>query len=46
MTLAENYKVAGRPDLARKRYQQIIEQFPGTSVADEAQKAIDALPEK
>ncbi len=43
MALAESYKNAGRSDLARKKYQDVIDQFPGTPFADEARKAQSAL---
>jgi len=36
LNLAENYRNAGRIDEARKRYQEVIDQFPGTSFADTA----------
>jgi thiol-disulfide isomerase/thioredoxin len=42
--LAQSYAGAGRNDLARKKYQEVIEQFPGTSFAEQAQKALAALP--
>jgi hypothetical protein len=41
--LAESYKRAGRNDLARKKYQSVIDQFPGTSYATAATKAIREL---
>jgi len=40
MNLADSYKNAGRSELAKKKYQEIVTQFPGTSYADAAQKAI------
>jgi thiol-disulfide isomerase/thioredoxin len=43
MKVAQSYVTAGRPDLARKKYQEIIDQFPGTSYAEQAKKAIAAL---
>jgi TolA-binding protein len=44
MKLAQSYASAGRNDLARQKYQEIVTQFPGTSYAAQAQKAIASLP--
>ena len=40
---AENYAHAGRADLARKKYQAVIDEFPGTSYAQAARDAISYL---
>lgn len=45
LSMAQNYENAGRSDLAKKKYQAIIDQFPGTSFADQAKAAIKKLPE-
>src|SRR5207247_7341105 len=41
--LADSYKSAGKNDLAKKKYQQVIEQFPGTPQAASAKKALAEL---
>lgn len=46
LKVAQSYAGAGRADLARAKYKAVIEQFPGTSYADQAKKAIAALPER
>jgi peroxiredoxin len=38
--LADSYRQSGRNDLARQKYQSVIDQFPGTQYADTARKAI------
>ena len=43
LSLAENYVSAGRPELAQKKYQDVIDQFPDTSYADTAKKALAAM---
>lgn len=43
LSMARNYKVAGRNDLARVKYQSVIDDFPGTTYADEARKGISEL---
>jgi TolA-binding protein len=43
MKVAQSYVTAGHPELARKKYQEIIDQFPGTSYAEQAKKAIAAM---
>lgn len=45
LVLARNYVLNKRPDLARQRYQAIIDQYPGTTYAEEAKKALQELPE-
>ncbi len=35
--LAQSYASAGRNDLARRKYQDVVDQFPGTSYAEQAQ---------
>jgi thiol-disulfide isomerase/thioredoxin len=42
LSLAANYRSAGRIDLAKKKYQEVIDQFPGTSYADTAKKELAA----
>jgi len=44
LKLAQSYASAGRNDLARRKYQEVVDQFPGTSFAQQAQKALEALP--
>jgi len=43
MKLAESYARAGRPDMARKKYQNVIDEFPGTSYAQAARDAMKGL---
>jgi peroxiredoxin len=43
LSLAANYRSAGKIETARKIYQDVISQFPGTSFADDAQKQLDSL---
>ena len=44
LKLAQSYATAGRRDLARKKYQEVIDQYPGTSFAEQAKKELAALP--
>jgi TolA-binding protein len=43
MSLAESYRINGREDLARKKYEQVITDYPGTTSAEEAKKALQEL---
>ena len=43
MGMAENYAKAGRTELARKKYQEVIAAFPGSVHAKEAKAGIDEL---
>jgi TolA-binding protein len=43
LSLAEDYVSAGRNDLARDKYQAVIEQFPNTPFAETAKQKIAAL---
>ena len=43
LRLADSYKKSGRTDLARRKYQSVIDDFPGTSYADAAKKALGEL---
>jgi peroxiredoxin len=40
LSLADSYRRSGRSDLAREKYQSVIDHFPGTTYADTARKAI------
>jgi thiol-disulfide isomerase/thioredoxin len=42
-SMAESYKKAGRKDLAKKKYQTVVDEFPGTSYAEQAAKEIAAI---
>jgi thiol-disulfide isomerase/thioredoxin len=44
--MAENYKRAGRTDLARDKYLEVTKQFPGTSYAATAEAALRELQKK
>jgi thiol-disulfide isomerase/thioredoxin len=46
MGMAENYAKIGRADLAKKKYQEVIAAYPGTSYAKAAQDAMDELDRK
>jgi thiol-disulfide isomerase/thioredoxin/TolA-binding protein len=41
--LADSYRRSGRTDLAKKKYQSVIDDFPGTQFADTARQAIADL---
>ena len=41
LNLAENYRNAGMLDEARKRYREVIDQFPGTTFAETAKSELD-----
>jgi tetratricopeptide (TPR) repeat protein len=43
LSLAQNYRTAGRREQARAKYQEVIDQFPGTSYAQTAAKELAAL---
>jgi len=44
LRVAQSYATAGRKDLARKKYQEVINEFPGTTYAEQAKKGLAALP--
>ncbi len=46
MQLARTYQAAGRGDEAAKTYQQIIEEYPDSSYAADAKKALDQIRNK
>jgi tetratricopeptide (TPR) repeat protein len=46
LNLANSYKNAGRADLAKTKYQAVIDQFPGTPSAEDAKKALEELPKE
>ena len=41
---AESYVRNGRSDLARRKLQDVVDSFPGTTFAERAKKSLDALP--
>ena len=43
LKMGDSYKAAGAVELARKKYQSVVDDFPGTSYAQTAQKSLDAL---
>jgi peroxiredoxin len=43
LTLARSYASAGLTDKAKKKFQEVIDQFPNTSQSDTAKKEMDAL---
>jgi TolA-binding protein len=43
LQLADNYRQMGSSDKAREKYQQVLDQFPGTAWADSAKKGIAAI---
>ncbi len=44
LNMATSYKNAGRSDLARKKFQEVVDQFPNTPFADTAKKELATLP--
>ena len=44
LAMAANYATAGRYDLARQKYQSVIDQFPGTGAAETAKREMAQLP--
>jgi thiol-disulfide isomerase/thioredoxin len=44
--MAENYAKLNRNDLAKKKYQEVITAYPGTTYAKQAQAAIDEIDRK
>jgi hypothetical protein len=44
LSLARAYAGSGKADLAAKKYQSVIADFPGTTYAATAKKELDALP--
>jgi tetratricopeptide (TPR) repeat protein len=45
LNLAENYRSAGRIEMAIKKYREVIDQFPGTSFAETARAELSRLKE-
>ena len=43
LSMADNYRKAGRDEDARAKYQQVVDDYPGTSFADVAQRALTEL---
>ncbi|HWE04920.1 MAG TPA: TlpA disulfide reductase family protein [Tepidisphaeraceae bacterium] len=43
LSMAASYKQSGRTDLARAKYQSVIDGYPGTSYADEAKREMTHL---
>jgi thiol-disulfide isomerase/thioredoxin len=43
LSMADSYKAAGRTDLARQKYQDVITRFPNTPWAQTAQQGLDSL---
>jgi thiol-disulfide isomerase/thioredoxin len=43
MGMAKNYARAGRADMAKKKYEEVIKAFPGSEPAKEAKSAIDEI---
>ena len=44
LRLAEGYRRAGRTELARKRFQEVIDRYPDTTFAEQAQKSLAQIP--
>lgn len=40
LNLAENYLAAGRPEMARKKYEEVVKEFPDTTFAETAKAAL------
>ena len=45
LSVARNYAKLGKVDQARKKYESIIKDFAGSSVADTAKQEMAALPQ-
>ena len=45
LSMADNYKAAGNAAQAKTKYQEVIDQFPGSTWAETAKKAIASLNE-
>jgi hypothetical protein len=43
LSLAENYKAAGQKDKAKRKYEEIIKDFAGTTFAETARRELDNL---
>ncbi|HXE52366.1 MAG TPA: hypothetical protein VN541_05090 [Tepidisphaeraceae bacterium] len=43
LSMARNYHAVGRDDLAKAKYQSVIDEFPGTSYAEEAKKGLSEM---
>jgi TolA-binding protein len=43
LSLAQTFARSYKTEQARKKYQEVIDQFPGTSYADTAKKEMAAL---
>ena len=43
LALADSYRSAGKRDQARKKYQEVIDQFPNTSYAQSAKEALQQM---
>ena len=43
LSVADSYKASGNTDLARQKYQSVIDQFPATPYAETAKKALKDL---
>src|SRR5262249_9440336 len=43
LALADSYRSAGKRDQARRKYQDVIDQFPETSFAQAAKQALDEM---
>jgi TolA-binding protein len=43
LSLADSYRRSGKLDLAKAKYQEVIDQFPGTKEADTAASALTSL---
>ena len=46
LELANSYRADGRNDLAKQKYQEIVDQFPGTESAQKAQKRLNKMTPK
>jgi thiol-disulfide isomerase/thioredoxin len=43
LSMAQNYRNAGKDDLAKKKYQDVIDQFPNTSYAETAKQQLTSM---
>ncbi len=43
LSMADNYRKAGNTEAAKAKYQQVVDQFPGSTFADRAQRALTEM---
>ena len=46
LALAQSYRNSGRREMAKKKYQELIQEFPGTTYADTARRELAAMDQQ